>query len=59
MVVGWRPSRVALAGGAQGAFRGVGRQLDVMRTYMSTMGMVTRTLPPAEDWRAPSRISMT
>ncbi len=59
MVVGWRPSRGALAGGAQGAFRGVGRQLDVIGSYMSTIGIVTRTLPPAEDWRAPSRISMT
>ena len=27
--------------------------------YMSTMGMETRTLPPAEEWRAPSRTSMT
>ncbi len=27
--------------------------------YMSTMGMATRTLPPAEEWRAPSRTSMT
>ena len=35
MAVGWRPSLDALAGGAQGAFRGVGRQLDVMGLHVN------------------------